>query len=270
MGCILFFGGSAMIINENNVGIQPLIPYTYNTYGEYTCSPRYLFETCQEVAAMHAALRGMAVPDLLKDGKTWVITREKMLIKRYPVWGDTLLMKTGVPEAKSYFAPRSMIALDSEGKEFFRASTMWAIVDYNTRMPVRVGEYYEKMGFAKDEDFVDLSLRREPKIDTERLLEKKPVAVFTPQIFFYDCDINNHINNIVYLDWLLRTVPVSYMKTHKPSMIDIMWIHEVHMDDTVNVSMYEIEKDYFGFIVNRPSDNCNVCTAEIRFYGEEA
>ena len=259
-----------MIIDEKNVGIHDFTPCTYDTYGEYTCSPRYLFELCQEIAAIHASLRGMAVPDLLKEGRTWVITRERLNIQRYPVWGDTVHMKTGVPEAKSYFAPRSMIAHDSDGNEFFRASTMWAIVDYNTRMPVRVGDYYAKMGFAKDADFVDQTLRREPKIDTQRLEAKEPVAVFTPQIFFYDCDINNHINNIVYLDWLLRTVPVSYMKNHKPSMIDIMWIHEVHIDDKVNVLMYEIEKDYYGFIIRRPSDNCTVCTAEIRFYGEEA
>jgi medium-chain acyl-[acyl-carrier-protein] hydrolase len=179
-------------------------------------------------------------------------------------------MMTGVPEAKSYFAPRSMIALDKDGNEYFRASTMWAIVDYETRMPVRVGDYYAKMGFAKDADFVDQTLRREPKIDTDRLLSKEPMSVFTPQIFFYDCDINNHINNIVYLDWLLRTVPVSYMKEHRPSMIDIMWIHEVHIDDTVEVSMYEIEKDYFGFVIRRKSDDSIVCSAEIRFNGEKA
>ena len=259
-----------MYIDENNVGIHDFTPYTYNTYGEYTCTPRWFFESCQEVAAIHASLRGMAVPDLLKEGKTWVITRERMNILRYPVWGETVRMKTGVPEAKSYFAPRSMIALDLEGNEFFRSSTMWAIVDYNTRTPVRVGDYYSKMGFARNAGFVDETLRREPKIDTQRLLEKDPVAVFTPQVFFYDCDINNHINNIVYLDWLLRTVPVSYMKTHRPSMIDIMWIHEVHMDDKVDVLMYEIEKDFYGFIIHRPSDNTNVCTAEIRFNGEKA
>ena len=259
-----------MIIDQNNVGIHDFTPYTYNTHGKYTCTPRWFFEACQEIAAIHAAMRGMAVPDLLKEGKTWVITRERINIKRYPVWGETVRMMTGVPEAKSYFAPRSMIALDKDGNEYFRASTMWAIVDYETRMPVRVGDYYAKMGFAKDADFVDQTLRREPKIDTDRLLSKEPVSVFTPQIFFYDCDINNHINNIVYLDWLLRTVPVSYMKEHRPSMIDIMWIHEVHVDDSVDVYMYEIEKDYFGFVIRRKSDNSIVCSAEIRFYGEKA
>ena len=254
-----------MQIDSNNVATHDFTPYTFNTYARYVSTPRWLFEVCQEIAAMHSMAKHLGVPDLMKEGKTWVITREKMHITRYPVWGDTVRVKTGVPDAKSFFAPRSMIAHDPEGNELFRASTMWAVVDYNARTPIRIGDIYEKLGCATEADFVDETLRREPKIDTARMLEKPPVQTFVPQIFFFDCDINNHINNIVYLDWLLRTVPVSYMKTHLPSMIDIMWIHEVHIDDSIEVRMYEIEKDYYGFMMHRASDDSVVCTAEIRF-----
>lgn len=258
-----------MVIDSSNVAVHSFTPYTYNTYAEYVATPRWLFEVCQEAAAMHSGLKHLGVPDLLKEGKTWVITREKMTISRYPRWNNEVTVKTGVPDANSFFAPRTVLGEDENGKEIFRASMMWAVVNAVTRMPVKVGGIYDRIGCVKGPSFVDETLRREPKIDIQSLLAKQPVCTFVPQIFFFDCDINNHINNIVYLDWILRTVPADYMENHLPSMIDIMWIHEVHMNDRVEVGMYEIEKDFYGFVMQRASDNLTVCTAQVRFAGKE-
>ena len=259
-----------MVIDSNNVAKHSFAPCTFNTFSDYIATPRWFFEVCQETAAIHSDLRHLGVPDLLKQGKTWVITREKMTIARYPRRGDEVFVKTGVPQAKSFFAPRTVLGEDKDRKTLFVSSMMWAIVDYDTRMPVKVGDFLNTMGCVTGETFVDESLRREPKIDTQRLLSKQPVCVFVPRIFLFDCDINNHVNNIVYLDWLLRTLPVSYVKDHLPSMIDIMWIREVFVSDSIEVKMYEIEKDFYGFIMRREADNANVCTAEIRFKEKEA
>lgn len=256
-----------MYIDENNTAHEDFVLSTFNTDAEYAATPRWYFEICQEIAGRHSLLRSCSVPDLLKEGKSWVISRERMEIYSYPHWNMTLHVKTGIPESTSYFAPRTIAAEDSDGKPVFKSSTMWAVVDYETKMPLKVGEIYSRIQPSVNQDFVDTALRRTPKIDFESAEATEPVGVYRPQVSYWDTDINRHVNNIVYLDWVLRSMDYEYLKTHRPSMIDIIWMHEIHHQDSVEVRAYKTAENRFVYVVyvERDGSLMRACTAEIQF-----
>lgn len=256
-----------MYIDQNNIAHEDFILSTYNTDSEYAATPKWYFEICQEIAGRHSLMRKCSVPDLLKEGKSWVISRERMEIYSYPHWDQTLHLKTGIPRSESYFAPRTIVAEDSEGNEVFRSSTMWAVVDYQTKMPLKVGEIYNRIQSTED-DFVDTTLRRTPKIDIDSAEQSGVFSSYRPRLSYWDTDINRHVNNIVYLDWVLRSMDSGYLKNHRPSLIDIMWMHEIHEKDSVTVNVYRTAENKFVYTICREEEGGQVsraCAAEILF-----
>ncbi len=143
---------------------------------------------------------------------------------------------------------------------------MWAVVDYQTKMPLKVGEIYNRIQSTED-DFVDTTLRRTPKIDIDSAEQSGVFSSYRPRLSYWDTDINRHVNNIVYLDWVLRSMDSGYLKNHRPSLIDIMWMHEIHEDDSVTVNVYQTGKDRFVYTIctERNGESVRACAAEIQF-----
>lgn len=257
-----------MRIDEHNVAHQDFTLCTFNTDADYAATPRWFFEICQEIAGLHSLMRGCAITDLIKEGKSWVISRERMEIYSYPRWADVLHLKTGIPESSSYFAPRTIVAQDKDGKPVFKSSTMWAVVDYQTKMPLKVGDIYERIRAAVDEDFVDTGLRRTPKTDLDAADQTGVFSTYRPQVSYWDTDLNRHVNNTVYLDWILRSMNSSYLKSHRPALIDVMWMHEIHETDRVVVNVYKVDENRFVYAVCTEQENgtlTRACAAEIQF-----
>lgn len=239
-----------MYIDEFNVCNEDFKITTYNVDSAYRALPEFYFDVLQEISGVHSYEGHVAVPHLNAEGKSWVITRTVMDIYAYPKWPEVLKLKTGIPFAKSYFAPRAVLAYTSEGEPVFSAKSMWAVIDIESRMPLKMAEISNKIGPVTytDGPFVDCG-KRIPKLDTDAISEKPLLSQYKPDHKFFDTDINGHINNIVYLNWMLEAMPFDYMKGHNPSYIDINWLREIHMTDNVEVLVHKMDEDSFGYIV---------------------
>ncbi len=243
-----------MYIDEFNVCNEDFKITTYNVDSAYRALPEFYFDVVQEISGIHSYSGNVAVPHLNAEGKSWVITRTIMDIYSYPKWPEVLKVKTGIPFAKSYFAPRAVLACDSAGNPVFSARSMWAVIDIESRMPLKMAEISQKIGPVTytDGPFIDCG-KRTPKLDTDAMVQKPLLASHKMEHKFFDTDINGHINNIVYLRWMFESMSFDYLKGHNPSYIDINWLHEVHMTDTVEVSVYALDEYSYGYIVKNLS-----------------
>ncbi|MEA3508794.1 MAG: thioesterase [Synergistota bacterium] len=86
----------------------------------------------QDSAAGHAAHLGVGFPQLSVQNMTWFVTKYYVKVKRYPVFGETIRVKTWPKAKKRLFAIRDFEM--SVGEEPIAAgSSVWCLVDLETR-----------------------------------------------------------------------------------------------------------------------------------------
>lgn len=261
-----------MTIDKDNIAHETFLTTTYHCDERYLADTTFCFQIIQECAALHGRLRGVSIPDMAPLNKTWVILRSTIDIKKYPAWAQDVHVQTWVPFEKSYFGPRGFVVTNDDGSTFFEAKTLWAVLDKRTRVPQKLGDISEKLQPCLVDDEAH-KLPRLPKLDMSFITNNPVMKEYVPTAYYQDSDINGHINNIVYYQWMLQSLDDSFMAKHKPVYIDINWLHEVHKSDVIKVRVRDMgegenREHTYGFTVDRLSpDGAELCccAAMIRF-----
>src|SRR5690554_5289778 len=93
-------------IDERNVAHSTFATYSYETDCFSDARLAFYFQVVQEAAGTHAASRGCSIPEMHKEGKTWVITRSQMEVFRYTRWPEVLKVETWAQEPIRLHLPR--------------------------------------------------------------------------------------------------------------------------------------------------------------------
>jgi len=241
-----------MIINTNLVGADNVMrmrftTYTYETDPHYQARVSFYFGVVQDIAAVHAACRHLSIPELRKQGKTWVILRTKMRVFRYTTWPEDLLAETWAQEPAGLHMPRGVRAYDEQHQLLFEAMTQWAVLDIDHGFrPVRPMDITTamKVPFATDKEHaMDGNLGRRPSYDNSLV---RDVATYEPAIHLLDTDGNRHVNNVSYITWVLDSFPPDFRNTYKVSMIDSSWLRQTFLGDHVTVYTGSTQENPFS------------------------
>ncbi len=182
----------------------------------------------QESAAHHVDTWGMSIPDLNRQGRTWVLARLAVDLGGRPGWKDELCVETWSRGYRGAIATRDFVVRRGDGGMVARATSVWFVIDLATRKPVRLAEYEplcehapEKRSGAEEPGRIDF-----PGGDfTSRLLEVRAA----------DLDLNGHVNNLRYLEWLYESANIDILATRRLSRIEIHFLSETHYPDRVEL-----------------------------------
>ena len=228
-------------IDEQNVAHSTFATYSYETDCFTDARLAFYFQVVQEAAGTHAASRGCSIPEMHKEGKTWVITRSHMEVFRYTRWPEVLKVETWAQEPIRLHLPRVVRAFDAAGKLLFIAKTFWAILDLERGRPCRPKDMSLRIGLPPSEDTehsVDMRLENNRHGEDEPLHR---LAVHTPKITYLDTDRNLHVNNISYLTWALESLPSDFRNRCKATEVDVSYLRQTFLEDAVVV--YTESKD---------------------------
>ncbi|HEY3308289.1 MAG TPA: acyl-ACP thioesterase domain-containing protein [Desulfuromonadaceae bacterium] len=160
--------------------------------------PVTLLNYLQDTAGLHAAQLGVAVADLRVHGLTWVLSRVHLIIERYPRAGEQVVVRTWPATREGLFTCREFELIDSG--PVGRATTSWAVLNVATRRPVKLEGHlpiYPLLARrAIEDDFSPLPFFQEPA-----------AAELAFRVLRGDLDINQHVNNAIYVGWALEAVP---------------------------------------------------------------
>ncbi len=199
--------------------------YEADTKGQAT--PSVLCKFMQESAWNHAEHLELGYTHLIKDNLVWVMARKKFRIHRYPKWGETITVETWPSGQEKLLFYRDFRISNGQGDELGIASTVWFIIDIDTRRPKRVGRALE---------FKDWNLQQ-----VFDKLPKKIIPVeFTqpgPQVTvrYYDLDVNDHVNNIRYIDWVIDTYDHDFLQNHSLREMEINFLSESHCGQELEI-----------------------------------
>ena len=178
----------------------------------------------QEVAGKHSALLGADYDALAQKGLFWAVSRHKVQISRLPLLGETITVETWpMPTTKVAF-PRSVVAYDEQGNEVFRAISIWVLMDSRSRAMILPG---------KSGVLVEGALRGNelsvPRAILPAVLQKQQ----TRTVRYTDLDINGHMNNCRYPDWVLDLLPAAFHGQHEARELTLCYMSEVRENEEV-------------------------------------
>lgn len=175
---------------------------------------------------------------LLKEqGIGWIVTSYEFDIKRLPQIGETVNISTRGTSYNKYFAFREFWVKDSNDNEIVKVNSIWALLNEQTRKMIPVTE---KDVARYNSQLVKKMprLSRPIKVDRDNIWQTKQY-----QVRYGDIDLNGHVNNVHYFDWLLDTLPMSFLMQHQPQTISIRFENEVKYQNEVTSVLTKTTQD---------------------------
>lgn len=199
--------------------------YEVDPFGDVR--PSAIMAYLQEAADLHSIQWKLSVRDMFKMGKTWVMTRYKLLFVHRPQIGEEIEVSTWLSGSDGKFSFRDFVVSTLDGRVVAKATASYVVIDLADRRPVEMAELIPK-NCIREERSLDYLFPNLPKIDTEDRIVELPVML-------RDLDINNHVNHIIYAQWGLEAVPIDIWRKYRPSSLEINYRAETHYGSKVRV-----------------------------------
>ncbi|HMA61673.1 MAG TPA: acyl-ACP thioesterase domain-containing protein [bacterium] len=187
-----------------------------------------LFHLFQEAAYQHASILNFGYQDLIKENMFWVLARVKVNFERLPEWNENIKMKTWPKPARRLFAYRDFQIFDEKQNNIIQATSAWLVVNIDTKRPVRINRNLDYFKPKVKKNALDAELKKIQIPDNIARVEQRKVK-------YSDLDLNNHVNNATYLDWLSDSLDIAYLREHSIKNIAVNFQKETGLDDEIDI-----------------------------------
>lgn len=168
----------------------------------------------QEVAGNHARELGVSIEQLRTVHLTWMLSRLHVKIRRYPSIRDTLFVDTWPSGHNGLYATRDFRVFTESGDEIAQATSAWLIIDLNRMRPLRVPDFIEAIPVPELERAIPDTFGK--MIPPERTNILKHI-----EVKYADLDVNQHANNVSFIDWALACLPHDLQHAHQLESLEI-------------------------------------------------
>jgi acyl-ACP thioesterase len=232
-----------------NMENSPVYSATYRLHTNYVDGQKKmslpgLFIFLQEIAWAHATQRGFGYDHLKAQGQFWVLAKVKVRLYDYPQWNDELHIDTWSKAPELLTAYRDYEGYDAAHRHLFSATSAWHILSEGANRPQRVDAL--KASF----------LIPEGKHALAEKLTKIPAPEITPanelkKVLWSDIDVNMHVNNSRYVQWVMDSFPVDFLLTHQVTEIEVNFLQQAVCGDQYYIVSQEINPAEFIISVVR-------------------
>ncbi|KAG6477321.1 oleoyl-acyl carrier protein thioesterase 1, chloroplastic-like [Zingiber officinale] len=198
----------------------------------------------QEVGGSHAQSLGFSTdgfattPTMRKLGLIWVTSRMHIEIYKYPAWGEVIEIETWCQSDGRMGTRRDWILWDlATGEVIGRATSKWVMMNEKTRKLQRVSDEVReevfvhcprtpRLAFPEENNG---SLKKIPKLDDPAQYSRLGLVPRRA-----DLDMNQHVNNVTYIGWVLESIPQEIIDTHELQTITLDYRRECQHDNIVD------------------------------------
>ena len=199
-------------------------------------SAKALFNFMQGTADRHSRSLGTSLDDFMDKGYTWVYARYFVRFLRDSVPYKPVTVETWRSRASGIMALREFRIMDDAG-EMALATSSLALIDRKTRKPVPIPDVIQKQ-FAGH-------LGRAVDVEPAKLSWQDPadesVACF---VRYSDLDVNGHVNNAAYLDFILENIPDKVREKEQLAEIQIDYRAEAGLRDKLITRIRQTDDGY--------------------------
>lgn len=192
-------------------------------------------------AAMQNVIRlKLSVWDLEPQHLTWVLMRKAMRFERLPLLGERITVLTYPAGFERLFTYRDYRVFDNAGRQIAASSSTWLLMDTRSRrmspIPNNIRALNDQMPAS-----ADCLPRPGNKIPRPDRLEKHRRYI----VNFFDLDFNQHLNNTLYMKWMLEALPDEVLIQQHLQTLNIQYRNECHWQEEVIAETRRIDAHTF-------------------------
>lgn len=199
------------------------VPFFFsNSNGEMSLSA--LLNTVLLVSENQLVKLHLDGESMLKSGLGWVVTQYHIDIIKMPKINEQIKISTQAKSYNKFFCYRDFWIKDMDDNELVKIESIFVLIDIKNRSIAQVQEdQMKELGSEK--------VSRPEKFPRVRKTDftdnKKDI-----HIGYYNIDINQHVNNSYYFDWILDNMDIDFLKKHSIKTLDIKYEQELTYGDT--------------------------------------
>jgi medium-chain acyl-[acyl-carrier-protein] hydrolase len=199
--------------------------------------PRNLANCLQDTADMAVTELKADVSSVMKSGYVWILVQVKMSVNRWPKLGETITIRTWHNVNDSLYTFRAY-SLRSGNESLMNGHTSWILLDLAHSRPIRPKKNLPQL-------FI-LNGGENPEVSSEFTELPRAHSDITGNIHkkcfevrLHDLDANEHVNNAVYIEWAVESVPKEISKNYQLSGWDVIHRKGAYLGDEVIVNTKE-------------------------------
>ena len=196
-----------------------------------------LLAFCQELSIADTTRLNMGREKTLDKGLLWVIGKQRYIIHRLPEYDDEISLSSWPGETLRALFPRYYNILDKEGIAI-EGVAIWSLINKKSRHYIFASDY--QIDIPSEAYGSELPFPRKlipPRLRNTAILDAN----------YSNCDLNGHLNNASYIDFILGLIPISFIKKNEIKSLEIDYKKEIKLGQKVAVKYGRSGKDYWFY-----------------------
>ena len=209
----------------------------------------------QESAWLNADSLGLGFGDLSSKNQFWVLSRMYIEMFRYPFWGESIRLETWPKGMDNMFALRDFCLKSADGNEQLGAGvSAWLIIDGTTHRIQRIEQICSGIP-CFPHNAIEHKLGK-ISFNAPLTAQAAVTAGYT------DVDVNNHVNNVCYLNWAVNYLPIESEKLNIRSA-ELNFISEALLHSPVEIAYGSDNKHTWICLLRNPETGKEYCRIKL-------
>ncbi|KAI6690009.1 hypothetical protein NL676_026837 [Syzygium grande] len=209
---------------------------SYEVGTDYRATMEALMSYLQETALNHCKSMGLladgfgCTPEMCKRNLVWVIRRMQIVVDTCPLWNSVIEVDTWTFASGRNGLRREWFIRDPKtGKTMAKAVWETVMMNKETR----------RLSFFKEEIRREIevhTVKCSPIVDMDDAKLRRLDAGTADYVRtglaprWNDLDVNNHVNNVKYINWILEGVPYSTLENYELHAVNLEYRRECRRD----------------------------------------
>ena len=239
----------AIIENKYHIGIKYVDK-------DRLLSLRGIILLFEDIACRHSDMVGYGINDVTKTHFSWVLLNWKIKVLSRINYGSIVTVKTWSRETSKLYTYRDFEIYDENNNLICIASSKWVLLSTETGHIIHITEEIKNAYLAENKTVFNES-------DLHKIVEPDNAEkTFSFTVRRRDIDINNHMNNLYYLDYALEALPEEvYLKFF--NNVEIMYKYSAKLGETIKNNK---KKEEDGYYIMMKSATDNILHALVKLY----
>lgn len=212
-----------------------ILPEYADVNGDAT--PGTLARIMQELTEDHMDEVGLGYFTLREKGLLWFIVWTSVWITDLPKQGQTCVVRTWPGEVKLGMYSRRYAFYTEAGEELLAASSLFMMIDEETRKMVPPNELPTELS--------EIVMEGQPILPKQRLKFPELPLAQNHTIPEYEIDKNGHVNNAYYLDWAYDLMNAEYTAKHPLKFFWVQYAKELMLGQTVSIQNVFVNNEFY-------------------------
>lgn len=207
----------------------------------------YLLKYLGEISNLHGDDLGLSYEYFREKNMAWILNRWKLNINILPSFKEKVKIRTWIIDFNRFYAYRKYELVRESGEVIVDACSVWLLVDLKRKRPIKISDELADKYKIKGGEIPKFYEFKDPVLINDTLIFNVRKS---------DIDYNLHVNNSIYLNWILESISLDYEENNRIKELEILYKKETLYGEQVYskkglVVENNLENEFMHEIVGR-------------------